>query len=616
MSRFFLLALLAACNEYNTYYQGDKAGGDDTSPEPEDTGSQVVVETPCGELSATAHDVALNTECEIDLQTGTFTPEVEFHVGNSSFCGPPAVGQIVDSNGNGAIDFDDMPAIVYYSGGKVIALKGDNSGEYWRSQAGNVGQDGGFAIGDVDLDGWPEVIAVNSTTVTALSGRTGQTLWTSRPLSGLDSYGYNYPSIADMDGDGKPEVTVGYNILNGEDGSLQAAGNRGKGAAPYGGQGNSTYGTLSVPMDIDNDGIMELLTGNTFYNPDGSIKAQNNGPDGLVAVADFDGDGEGEIVITSGIYVSGIETNGSIAWGPKTYTGNLGAPAADDLDGDGLPEVMFAAQNTLVALQWGGRVVWETRISDSSGAAGPVLFDFELDGYPEVLYADETTIRFFSGIDGSVRLTSSEHGSYTILETPVVADVDNDGEVEIVLGHCSWTKSLTVYGDRDHSWPPGRKIWNQHGYSISNIADLGSVPSSTPNWPEYNSFRSGDIGRPPGEYLDLGGEIVDVCDDECGKDKVYIGAWVTNAGNIEAPAGIPVSILAGPGGAVLATQSTTQPIPSGKTGELLVFEVSAAALGVAKPVVVADSDAAGFGMVTECNEDNNVETWGERVCQE
>ncbi|MDP2307489.1 MAG: hypothetical protein Q8P18_15790 [Pseudomonadota bacterium] len=52
--------------------------------------------------------MTLNEECDVELQTATFTPVVEYDYGSSTFCGPPAVGQIVDSNGSGAIDTDDM----------------------------------------------------------------------------------------------------------------------------------------------------------------------------------------------------------------------------------------------------------------------------------------------------------------------------------------------------------------------------------------------------------------------------------------------------------------------------------------------------------------------------
>src|SRR5688500_19120028 len=68
--------------------------------------------------------------------------------------------------------------------------------------------------------------------------------------------------------------------------------------------------------------------------------------------------------------------------------------------------------------------------------------------------------------------------SYTILETPIIADIDNDDQVEIVLGHCNGDSSIgaiTVYGDADRSWPPGRKWWSQHGYrSEEHTSELQS----------------------------------------------------------------------------------------------------------------------------------------------
>lgn len=614
---------LAGCTEYDLKERTDDNGVlDSDSGFTPDTGTDF--SDVCPGLEATPHAVSLNTECDVELQTGTFTPVVEYHYGTSSFCGPPAVGQIVDSNGSGAIDADDMPAVVVYQGGtsgagngRVAAVKGDGSGDYWQS-ANGMGQDGGFAIGDLDGDGWPEVVAAGTNKLTALDGRTGAVVWQSSSLAAsMDSLGYNYPSISDMDGDGLPEVTVGNAILNGADGSVKGRGTKGKGAAPYGGSpSGGSYGTLSVPIDLDGDGQEELVTGNAAYNPDGSEKWSNNKLDGLVAVADFDGDGEAEIVKTSGIYVTGMETDGTEVWGPLTYSGNLGAPAVDDIDGDGTPDIVFAAQNKLTALDWGGATKWQAPISDSSGAAGPVLFDFDGDGYPEVLYADETSVRFFSGIDGSVKLISTEHASYTILETPVVADVDNDDQVEIVLGHCSWNKSFSVYGDSAGTWPRGRKIWNQHAYTITNIGDQGEIqPTSNTNYSTFNSFRSGDPNPPPGDYIDVQAEVWDVCEVECDDSRVYVGAWIMNAGNVEVPAGVPLSITAGANGPIVATQYTTLAVPSGETGEAMVFELDPADLGSAKPFAVADSDETGVGVVYECNEDNNQYDWSDPVCQ-
>ncbi len=613
----------SGCQDYNLEGKEDGTAADDTSA---DTETPVDYSEVCEGLVGTPHDVALNTECDVALQTGSFTPVVEYHYGTTSFCGPPAVGQIVDSNASGAIDDGDMPAIVIFQGGasgtddgKVVAVRGDNSGVYWESAAG-LGQDGGFAIGDLDGDGWPEVVVGGVTTVHALDGRTGALIWSSSNVgSHLDPLGYNHPSISDMDHDGYPEVTVGSVILN-HDGSVRGLGALGEGAAAL--EGNSdytTYGALSVPVDLDRDGTEELVTGNAAYNPDGTVKWRNDGRDGLIAVADFDGDGDGEIVKTSGWYVTGMESDGTEVWGPinyGVYGVNVGPPSIDDLDGDGVPDIVFAAQDALVAMDWGGTEKWTARVDDYSGAAGAVLFDFEMDGYPEVLYADETNVRFFSGLDGAVKMDSDEHGSRTIVETPVVADVDNDGHVEIVVGHCSWSRSFTVYGDADDTWPAGRKIWNQHGYSITNVGDLGEIPATREsNWPAHNSFRSGDIGQPPGDYIDVQAEIFDVCETECAEGVVYVGAWVTNAGNLEAPAGIAVSVRAGPRGAILGTQYTTVPVPSGRTGEALFFELDASALGGEEPIALADADATGAGTLFECDEANNLHAWSGPVCE-
>ena len=57
-------------------------------------------------------------------------------------------------------------------------------------------------------------------------------------------------------------------------------------------------------------------------------------------------------------------------------------------------------------------------------------------------------------------------------ERPLVVDVDNDGQSEIVVinnNYAYGTKTgVTVYGDKDKSWRPARKIWNQHAYYITN----------------------------------------------------------------------------------------------------------------------------------------------------
>jgi hypothetical protein len=623
-------ALLTACSDYELQSKLDGSGSDDTA-ESQGGGDSSNVCDPLYEPPQ--ESVVLSQECEVMQSEGSFNPIIEWNWGSSFFCGPAAVAQTIDTNGSGAIDSEDTPIVfVYqggqmsYGGGKVVALYGDNSGPVaWESALG-YGQDGGFAIGDLDGDGWPEVVTADISSVCALDGRDGSEKWCAVGLAGtMDPYSYNYPSIADMNGDGVPEVTIGRTIIHGTTGVILGQGSYGFGAAPYEGTAvTGTYGALSVPIDLDGDGNMELVTGNAAYDIYGNAIWTNGGTDGIVAVADFDGDGKGEIIKTSGYYLYGMEHDGTPAWGPLDFSGygvNLGPPAIDDLDGDGTPEFVMAAQNYLIAYEWGGSEMWRVAISDYSGAAGPVLFDFEMDGYPEVLYADEVSIRFFSGLDGTEKYSSTTHQSYTILETPIVADVDGDGQVEIAIGHCGdgWSNTygaITVYGDADQTWPPGRKIWNQHAYYITNVDDLGGIPTgSSNNWELYNSFRSGDVGRPPSEYWDLRAEVLDVCEDECDQGIVYIGARVKNAGNIDAPADIPLSLRAGFGGPVISEAQTPGIIPAGTTGAAIVFEVNPSLLQGQVPVITADENSLGIGTVYECDENNNIDIWADPLCQ-
>ena len=184
-----------------------------------------------------------------------------------------------------------------------------------------------------------------------------------------------------------------------------------------------------------------------------------------------------------------------------------------------------------------------------------------------------------------------------------------------MLGHCSFDRSFSVYGDADSSWPPGRKVWNQHAYHLSNIDDALGVPSPTPaNFSLYNSFRSGDVGRPPDEYWDIESEILDVCEDECDDGLFYLAAWPTNAGNVEVPIGTWLSLRAGTGGTIIAAQQTTEVIDPGQTGEMLVFAVESSLIAGFQPVVTADEDEGGLGQYYECDEGNNTETWPEAVC--
>ena len=91
-------------------------------------------------------------------------------------------------------------------------------------------------------------------------------------------------------------------------------------------------------------------------------------------------------------------------------------------------------------------------------------------------------------------------------------------------------------------------------------------------------------------------------------------ARVRNAGTLEVPAGLAITLRAGETGPVVAAQLTTRQIPAATTGELVVFVVDAADLAGTLPVVTVDDQGAGDAKLYECDEQNNTATWSTPVC--
>jgi hypothetical protein len=69
---------------------------------------------------------------------------------------------------------------------------------------------------------------------------------------------------------------------------------------------------------------------------------------------------------------------------------------------------------------------------DSSRVTSSSVFDFNGDGAAEVVYNDECFFRVYDGLTSEV-LFKNNSPSRTRIENPVIADVDNDGNAEIVF---------------------------------------------------------------------------------------------------------------------------------------------------------------------------------------
>jgi hypothetical protein len=589
-----ILALLAACSDYEFVGDAGEAGGE-------------AVDDCLEEGPPALTDPGRDEECLNQPPTGTFTPVVEWqwssnpvHSGYHQVMSTPAIGPLLDTDLDGDVDEHDVPAVVfttftgsaYTSAGALVAVSGLDGSTLWSVvEAGGTHPygSGGVAIGDLEGDGYPDVcVAGMEQAVLCLEGD-GSFKWASGPEPGY----VGAPAIADMDGDGDAEVVFGRQVLD-SDGTLLGLGEYGLG-----------YASFSFPVDLDDDGKMEVVAGNSVYDLRGGLVWTDGLADGIPAVGDFDLDGSPEIVRAGSSLVTLVDAQGTLVWQASVPGGGGGAPTVADYDGDGYPEVGVAGLSYYTLYDTDGSVLWSRATEDdSSSVTGSAVFDFEGDGRAEVVYADEHNLFVYDGRTGAVLLQHDGHASGTLFEYPLVADVDGDGSTEIVVpsNNYAWSgwNGITVIGDQDSSWAPARPVWNQFAYHISNIDADASVPASPAhNWESWNSFRAGGTELGPSHWLaDLAGVDAQLCVAECEADRVSFYLSVENSGLLDArDFGVQVQSLAG---TVLVDEAVAS-LAAGTATALGPFTVMRSDWGAESLVLLVDPD----GAVAECDETDN-----------
>ncbi|MCP4520658.1 MAG: choice-of-anchor D domain-containing protein [Cytophagales bacterium] len=466
----------------------------------------------------------------------------------------PAIGDI---DGDGIPDIVGMRHTKGNPGahtGQIQVLNGnDGSTKFTIGPIGINQFNSGASIADIDKDGKAEIYFQASNRRLYKYDHTGTQIWQSTQQFGVNHCGsfncnppnWNIqssvrPAFADFDGDGQAEIYMGNEIWN------TMTGNRivrpantyfaSKGAQNAAlSQQSSAYDILPDSYCADCSG-MELICGNTVYSVNiatQTMTAVSTSPsygDGYTALADWNGDGLMDIIVTD---INGGAGSAPFVyiWDPRTRqliktdkagnplvanrvfvgggTGDGGVPAGGiasiaDFDGDGVNEMAVVGINRIYIIESDLSIATSMVVKDGSAETTCTAFDFEGDGEMEIVYRDEKNLRilYYNGTSLTAKSTIP-CTSGTRLESPVVADVDADGEAEII---CTCGSQTRVYeSDNTREWMPTRRVWNTHNYVPTWVNDDLTIPSVYQN---KSNVSGQDIYLSQTPYLDCLGNLV------------------------------------------------------------------------------------------------------------
>ena len=569
---------------------------------------------------------------------------------------------MADVDGDGFVEIFASRGTAQHAGngGGLVAFHWDKeAGKYvtwWQTKqhSGNLNW-GGPAIHDLNNDGVPEIIGYGGEVFNTLTGE--------RLNSGQGAIAelYYTPTLGDLDNDGAVEIIGTVNTYRWDSSKNQWVVAYTKKTSTGIHPAFADFGMRNTDGSFNPnilDGRAEIVNCGTGIVQISTLEGENvllvtglsgGGP---CTIGDFDGDGFPEVATAFGdsyrIFDPG--SGSSILWSKLSQDASSASTGSSlfDFDGDGAMEAVYADEcYTRVYDGRTGDVLFSAYRSSATWHENPVIADVDNDDAAEIVVGSNNAmtckspdpihrgIRCAKDEDcksgicrvGLCRCTTNDEcnwrtdqsgkllNEYGCVGTLTAEDQPAEGNVcRAIRSNSERVTGVRVMKDRLDRWVSSRNIWNQHAYSITNVNDDQTVPS-TSQWLQnflasaLNNFRQNKQGKVAANYApDITGRFVG---ETCARDGdvVLLGAEVCNRGMKIIASLMPASFYAyghdEEGKETyqhLCTSYTSENVP---VGGCLHVTCTIDDVITGDVVLIVNDDGKGGRTSIECNEKNN-----------
>src|ERR1039457_375808 len=433
-------------------------------------------------------------------QTPNFASRRDYYLG-----GFPQVVALGDFNGDGILDFVTEQERVYF---------GNGDGTFRQGPTGWGGRQIGIALADFDGDGKLDLAWVDGVgAYVAIAFGNGDGSFAAPVFLPLNFAG-GAVAVADLNGDGKPDIVVGTATATGFGDGLSVILNL----------GNRNFGNPTVHLstqeiyavaiaDLNRDGLIDVVTagGWLYYTPSVTVFLATGGgafgtpqsipyPNGTfaVAVGDVNQDGYPDLVVATANTVEIAlllnKGNGTFVAG-RTYTGagEVGLVLAP-LRKPGLLDLVaagFGSGMVSVLLNQGKGIYQDgLHLPYPSGTGPPATADFNGDGHPDVAITTGSGVSILLGTGKPASpFTAGASISLAAYQT-ITGDFNGDGHQDLgrgsdqrgdcgVAGPRGW--HLWV-ADHHHDWKHYRLLHLRRGFQWGSQTGPGDYSQPDLVW--------------------------------------------------------------------------------------------------------------------------------------